>query len=225
MVVHVTGGSEDPEDTSAAAAVFTNNREVTPFEFTKEWRNDSDEVVNSWRENVAITVLVQRKIGPNGASENVGTYTITKITDGFSIVASDGAPTLTNTVGTFTFKMEGLPKEGTIGASSGQYIYYATEPDPVPDYKEASYSNPSGTEGSVIWTPSDKFAVNGGKIINRPVESYELPNTGGPGTSLIYLLGIALIVLAGGGYMLKTKKLLIAGSKNGHGRKGGDPMG
>ena len=34
----------------------------------------------------------------------------------------------------------------------------------------------------------------------------ELPYTGGPGTSMIYLLGIILISLAGAGYLMKRRR-------------------
>ena len=60
---------------------------------------------------------------------------------------------------------------------------------------------------------------------NKEVDHYSLPETGGPGTSMIYLLGIALIVLAGGGYILRNRRLLVTRPGSGHGRKGGDPMG
>ncbi len=60
---------------------------------------------------------------------------------------------------------------------------------------------------------------------NKEVVPYSLPETGGPGTSMIYLLGIALIVLAGGGYILRNRRLLVTRPGSGHGRKGGDPMG
>ena len=67
-------------------------------------------------------------------------------------------------------------------------------------------------------------AGEGEYIINRVVK-VSLPETGGPGTSMIYLLGIALIVLAGGGYILRNRRLLVTRPGSGHGRKGGDPMG
>ena len=67
-------------------------------------------------------------------------------------------------------------------------------------------------------------AGEGEYIINRVVK-VSLPETGGPGTSMIYLLGIALIVLAGGGYILRNRRLLVTRPGSGHGRKVGDPMG
>ena len=40
-------------------------------------------------------------------------------------------------------------------------------------------------------------ATDGGTIFNTPEEAYELPNTGGPGTKLITILGSMLLLGAG----------------------------
>ena len=194
VVVHVTGGDESPVDTSAAAAAFTNNRELTNFEFTKEWHKQDDQIEENWQEGVAITVKVERKV--TSSPEMIGTYTITKTSNGFTITPSEGAPNLVNKDDTFTFQIVDLPKRGKIGNDIGEYTYYATEPTAVANYKDATYSNPSSTNPNV-WVTSEEYAISGGKIINRPVEAYELPSTGGPGTRLFTILGSILILGAG----------------------------
>ena len=79
-------------------------------------------------------------------------------------------------------------------------------------------------ESTLVTGQGRDRAGEGEYIINRVVK-VSLPETGGPGTSMIYLLGIALIVLAGGGYILRNRRLLVTRPGSGHGRKGGDPMG
>ena len=201
VVVHVTGGEEAPADASAAAAIFTNNRELTDFEVTKEWRNESDQPVAEWKKD--IKVKVQRKIGTSGSPETVGEYTIKKTENGFEITrSSSDSPELKNKEGTFTFKIENLPKQG----SSGQYIYFATETEAVDGYKDATYRNPSQTESGTE-TTSETCAFNGGTIINTPLDAYQLPSTGGPGTRFYYSLGIAFIAMAGIILFIKRKEM------------------
>ena len=189
---------------------FTNN--ATKIDFEKIWKKDENTI--KWPENTDITVHV---IGKN----KTYTYTIksTDLQTGKAISGeADNDPAL-------------IVKEVTEDDSSKQYVYkfevsglpydngfqYMVKEEKVEGFKDPIYKfGIVDTEGG---------ANDQGQILNISEESYVLPQTGGPGTSKIYLLGLALIVLAMGGYMLKTKKLLIAGSKNGHGRKGGDPMG
>ena len=47
----------------------------------------------------------------------------------------------------------------------------------------------------------DKFIV---EVLNNP--GVELPSTGGPGTNLIYLLGLMLTGLAGAGLSMKRRR-------------------
>ena len=100
---------------------------------------------------------------------------------------------------TFGFKIEGLPKAGSIGEGnakvSGQYTYFATEMEAVSGYNPGTYSNPPVSD-SATWITGD-YATDGGKIINRPVGGYELPQTGGIGTTLFTALGGLMTVAAG----------------------------
>ena len=49
-------------------------------------------------------------------------------------------------------------------------------------------------------------AKDGEYIINRPMDAAVLPSTGGPGTSLFYLLGIMLMGTAGAGLVMKRNR-------------------
>ena len=108
---------------------------------------------------------------------------------------------------TFTFKISDLPKNGMIGSDEGEYTYFVTE-DTVSGYRDASYSNPSVSSdgGEVSWILSDEYALNNGKIINKPENSVELPHTGGPGTRALTILGVMLIALAGAGLVLRKRR-------------------
>ena len=189
-----------------ATAVFTNDYQTTDFEFTKEWRNSSDETIDNWEDNVAINVTVKRKIGVQGTAENVGSYVVTKTSNGFTITKGDNDPTLVNENDTFNFKLSDLPKNGKIGNDTGAYTYFAVETEAVEGYKDPEYSNPSATTPEK-WTPSDEGALNGGKIINKPVESYELPHTGGIGTVIFYVLG-SILVIGGGIYFISRRRAM-----------------
>ena len=57
------------------------------------------------------------------------------------------------------------------------------------------------TMASVSGTNDDELSVK-----NEP--GVALPNTGGPGTNLIYFLGITLIGLAGAGLVMRKKRIV-----------------
>ena len=187
----------DPLPDTSRSVVVTNTYETTDFVFSKEWHDIGDNVDPDWHGD--IRVFVQRKIG-NGALEAVGKYTIHKENTAFVISKDDttpDAPDLVNVSG-FTFKISDLPKKGITGDVTGEYVYFVTE-ETVSGYRDAEYRNPSvsSTEVETTWITSSDYALNNGKIINRPENSVELPHTGGPGTTLIHLLGIMLTGLAG----------------------------
>jgi LPXTG-motif cell wall-anchored protein len=90
-----------------------------------------------------------------------------------------------------TFKVEGLPKY-----QDGKELHYYVIETQVNGYKAPSYATSEGN--SLVFTGSDvPKATNGQQIINTPVEGYELPSTGGPGTRLFTILGSILILGAG----------------------------
>ena len=207
--VTVTAGTTISEEATAA---FTNDYETTDFSFEKEWRKqDGTTVETAWPEKVeSIIVTVNRKIGSSD-KELVGTYTIKKTADGFDFSAKTpaDAPALQQDGSGFKFKITDLPKNGKIGNTTGAYVYSVTE-TPVEGYKEPRYENPSseGSEGTVGSNTTE--AYNGGKIINTPVEAYDLPETGGFGTTPFYTIGLLLIAFAAGLYTYLNRKNLIA---------------
>lgn len=185
---------------------MTNTYETTDFIFTKEWHDIGDQIDNTWHDD--ITVSLQRRI-ENGTSETVGKYTIHKGDSGFTISEDETtpeAPDLVHDTG-FSFKVSGLPKNGIIGNVTGEYVYFVTE-ETVSGYRDAEYSNPSvsSTEEETSWIPSAEYALNNGKIINRPENSVELPASGGSGTSRFYLFGIMLTGLMGAVMLMRKRK-------------------
>ena len=100
---------------SGSTVTVTNKFETTSFEFSKEWHDASDQPETTWKDDVAIKVKVQRRIGTGGDPEDVGSYEIKNTGNGFAITRSPGAPVLSNEEGTFTFKISDLPKNGESG--------------------------------------------------------------------------------------------------------------
>ena len=192
-------------DVEPGTAGFVNayREDTTDFSFSKEWHDSSDQPVETWEEGVKINVDVKRKIGES--EETVGSYEITKTSSGFQITPSADAPALENTGGTFSFKLSNLPKTGKIGNDAGEYTYFAVETVAVEGYKDASYTSPSPTTGEQVSTTDG--AHNGGVIINKPVDSVELPHTGGIGTTIFYILG-SILVIGGGIYFISRRRAM-----------------
>jgi LPXTG-motif cell wall-anchored protein len=192
-----SAGTESGNGTGTPAEnEVTLINEVTDFEFTKIWKDVSQNNAD-WPENQAITVTVSRKI-QDGNPEPVGTYTITKTSTGFTI-ESENAPALTEKTGTeekkYTFQIQNLPKIGTIKNVTDEYTYFVTET--VLAGYNTSYTSPTITGTQSTQIPTEGNAGNGGTIINTPEGSYELPQTGGIGTTLFTALGGLMTVTAG----------------------------
>ena len=104
------------------------------------------------------------------------------------------AVTTSDTFG-YVFTLTGLP----YGDEEPGYTYYVSE-DPVDGYLPPKYF---GSDGNQVMGASR--IGTGGTIRNDQI-GYELPSTGGPGTTLIYLLGLLLTAIAGAGLMKRGGK-------------------
>ena len=80
------------------------------------------------------------------------------------------------------------------------YTYYVEETnEQLTGYLTPIYSNLDAPTGA-------KSATNGGTIINKQEGGYVLPETGGHGTNLIYLLGSLLILFAGAALVIGYRR-------------------
>ena len=176
---------------ASPVVAFTNN--ATKIDFEKQWKNNNEST--KWADDTAITVTVS-----GGALEY--TYTITKadLTKGEIAGQPEGAlPLIVKTVSeddatktyVYKFEVKGLPYNNGVA-------YRVTE-EQVDKYKEPQYK----TNGQD--TPDG--AMDGGAIINIAEESYELPESGGPGTKLFYGLGISFVGFAGLLLFIKRREL------------------
>ena len=199
-------GTEVTGDSIIGSGVTIQNTivETKDFDFTKEWHNSSD-TVDSWPNNTTIKVKVYKYLAPNTSKkEEIGAYEITKTSSGFTITPSVGSPTLAKEEDSFMFKLSNLDGYGTVNGESGILDYYAVEYEKVSGYKDPTYENKG--ENGTTYTPGGDNALNHGKIINRPEDSYELPSTGGPGTTALYFLGIMLTGLASVGLVMWKRR-------------------
>ena len=199
--------SGDGASTSAGNEVTLIN-EITDFEFTKIWKDASLNNAD-WPDDQEITVTVSRKISQSGEPETVGTYTIKKTADGFTITKQPDqatTPDLENKAGTaekeYTFLIRNLP----VGNDTGEYTYFVTEAA-LSGYSTRYETQSAVTSGEGITSP--EYALNGGTIINTPEGGYELPRTGGIGTTLFTVSGGLMTAMAGVFLALRRKRRIV----------------
>ena len=90
--------------------------------------------------------------------------------------------------------------------------YVLNEKQPPDGYiiaaNDATFTLSRGSNGVTIAVTGDNVSVDedGITIIITNEPGAALPNTGGPGTNFLYLLGITLISLAGMGFVMKRKR-------------------
>ena len=189
-----------PSDPTAPEILVTqenndiSNTEVTDFEVTKIWKDQSGQNVE-WVKN--ITVILHKKSGSN---ETTYTYTVKEETSPggaktYTAASIDtDAPTAVvtgNARDGYTIKWSRLP----IG-----FEYSATETK-VDGYKDPIYAiKATDSDDGFINTENGTVLTNAGNgryIINKPDDAVTLPESGGPGTALFYGMGIALMAMAG----------------------------
>ena len=174
--------------------------DVTEFSFKKEWWDTAAEHQIDWDGDITVTISRDRKDIATGAVTAddgfAAQYTIHRDgTNDFAITTGAGyAMTGTEADGVYAFKVNGLPKYDA--GMNYEYTYYVSEAT-VDGFQPPKYYFGGGEyQGRV---------ASGGTIVNC-MASYELPETGGPGTIPFTALGAALILLAAALLALKKRR-------------------
>ena len=191
-------------------ALFTNQKVVkTTFEFKKIWKssNTSTEKME-WPDGKTIKVTLYRNATYTSdgdektvAEQTFGPYDIpiTGIADKKITVSHDAANKW------YKVKFDELDKYVPSDLleepdnDKVEWEYYIKE-NPLEGFNTA-YGDASGTADS-----SKQIAKNTESVINSSV-SYELPESGGPGTKLFYGLGISFVGFAGLLLFIKRREL------------------
>jgi len=186
------------EVAEAQTEVTFTNKQLTNFEFCKKWINTNQQEIE-WDQDIQVTVG-RYTVGTTEDASFKLVYNITKDavagasggTAEFS-TGTDTDPKLKLTITTegntkkYNFKIEGLEMAG----ADGNYTYFVKETNAqLEGYIEPSYSSPSALTGG-------EAAFHSGTIENKQEGGFELPQTGGIGTTLFMALGGFLTVMAG----------------------------
>ena len=179
-----SGATED-------ALVQITNASVTDFSFGKVWRDAVGESELYWPSDTSITVTIHQ------GDDTYATYTIgsddlavgTKITSNEDKVADTSAKAKL-TVSTvdaegYVFSLSGLP----YGDDDGAYTYYVSE-ETVGGYQPPKYFTSDGDQAMGATRIGDEG------IVKNDVMGYELPSTGGVGTTRLYAMGACLALVA-----------------------------
>ncbi len=188
-------------DENKPDVTFTNEK-LKETSAKKEWHDIGDNKVE-WPNDLSITVTLHRKDSEgNVDSTFVPEFTIGKndlIVDKVIAGIGEGAPVLIITKADseqkeYEFKVKDLPAFSDNGK---EYTYYFIETQVI-GYQTPLYKKDSMT--------SEIGALDGYSVINRPQDSYVLPQTGGIGTSLFTTLGAILSGTSGAALVLKKRK-------------------
>ena len=177
----------------------TNKDELKEASVTKLWKDQNGDN-KEWDPNVDTITLHLTRMRGNEQDATFGNAGVVDV-----IAASDEvrsiAPALEGVTGTVTLKTAGNPSDGYVVKLQGLEKYYNSE-DGRHEYTYLfseetveSYHEPMYTEMSGINNTGGKVA-SGGSIINTPEDAYSLPQTGGMGTRVFYLLGMCLVISA-----------------------------
>jgi LPXTG-motif cell wall-anchored protein len=187
---------------------ITNTKKHTDIEFGKQWIDISQQEIE-WDQDIQVTVSRNKGDGTKDDAFSL-VYNIAKTSvngaTGGTAEFSTGTETdpklkltITTESGTkkYSFKIENLAYSSE---TDGKYTYYVEETNSqLTGYLAPSYTNTSAPTGATA-------AYDGGTIINKQEGGYELPSTGGPGTTALYLFGFTLTGLAGTGLVTRKKQ-------------------
>ncbi len=156
-----------------------NVSDTTEISIEKYWKDYGGDPIAVTKDNVSnITIeLWQMLRGDPGSAKLFGTYTMTPDENGNWSLTISGLPKATANV------------NGTKGTD---YLYYIKEVS-APGFELESAENNAGINSGTI------------KLVNREVEGYLLPQTGGAGTKLYTAAGL-LLMLSSTAYLVYIKK-------------------
>ena len=200
------GGSASQGGASSSgtgdALVQITNDSVTPFSFTKIWRDATGNNVLSWPEDASIHVTIFQE-------ENAyASYTIAAkdLTEGTKISADVDAAGNAGEAGDaggskpqlevskaeaagYVFSLTGLPYGYVSGETKTVYTYVVQE-ETADGYQMPKYFSAADEEAV------DAVSIGDGGIIRNDQLPIELPATGGSGTGLYSAFGLSLMGLA-----------------------------
>ena len=175
-----------------------NTEKATDVTFTKTWDQQ-----DSWPKDTSIKIFVKRemKYTPEGGEETSVIEDVAEYTLDGTTPEENAGYTLSVDVNNYLYAFKDLPSEGELTVEDKTYhvtyTYLISEESPLdyePVYMQDGVEN---TEG---------FIYSGGNIINKPSESYVLPNSGGIGTKPFKIAGLAIILIAGMILFIRKKK-------------------
>ena len=180
-------GFQGDKLTNGALIYYVNEPNTTELVIHKKWQDHNGSPITVTADQVAsIRFELWQKMGD--VERLYGTYTVTPDRNGFWEKVITGLP-------------KGIPNpdDGTKGTL---YTYYIKEVS-VPNYQvHYEYVDGNGV------TVSPSGGINSGTITmtNRELEGYELPATGGAGTTPYTMAGLLLMLLSAAYLMYKYQK-------------------
>lgn len=182
-----------------------NTQEVSDLDFYKEWLDTSNMLI-PWDQNITLTLRRKTQNGedasyikeyqiPKGSIPTVaGTIEYTTGTDTDPKLILTVSPVDEKPV--YHFKIKNLKNID----GENKYTYYVQETnEQLAGYEAPFYWNSSAPTGS-------DAAYNHGKIINKQIGGVELPHTGGPGGTVIRLMGTAVMFAAIATFINRKKR-------------------
>ena len=180
--------------------LFENKRQGKNVDVTKAWRNASGTVIDAWQAEITLTLSRYFKPSSGDIQQDTSFTKTVKLnlpsgTQPGTTTTADGL-TVTyekDNNGFFSFTIGNLDAVGKLNDVSGEWMYMLTETDSagrLVGYGGADANAPDASIQSIGEGDDD------GKIIFNTEPGVALPATGGSGTTVFYILGSALTLLA-----------------------------